>query len=305
MRTRLFLLCGLIGACSDATDRASRDLLESTATVENPYGLQAAWNTGPTNPFSGPPHLRVDALQGGGAERKRGTLAYEHAVRIELAPEALPVRLRELREACAGDGDGDACTVLDVRTETDNGLTSGGIRMRLAPARVEPMLTLASKGGEVTSRNTHAEDLAEPVADAERQLSLLTTHRDRLTELMKQRGLPIDQLITVSKELASVQMQLDTAATQRANLRRRVDTELLTINLWVPADAYQAARSPVADAFRGFGSYMADATGGVVQFLAYLLPWLVVIVPAIFLLRLFWRWITRWLIRREARAAAP
>ena len=28
-------------------------------------------------------------------------------------------------------------------------------------------------------------------------------------------------------------------------------------------------------------------------------PWLVIILPGIVLLRLFWRWITRWLVRRE------
>ncbi len=44
-------------------------------------------------------------------------------------------------------------------------LPSGNIRMRLAPGGVEPIIALASKDGEVTSRNTSAEDLAEPVAD--------------------------------------------------------------------------------------------------------------------------------------------
>jgi len=175
MRALPLLLCGLLAACSESSGPVQGNSLPETgagATVENPYGLQALWHEGPSNPFSPPPDMRDDALYGGGGQRKNETLAYEHN-------------------------------------------------------------------------------------------------------------------------------------TQRANLRRRIDTELLTINLWVPAAAYQAARSPISDAFSEFGSNVADAAGAVVQFLAYLLPWLVVIVPAIFLLRLFWRSITRWLTRRETRAAAP
>ncbi len=160
---------------------------------------------------------------------------------------------------------------------------------------------MAGEGGEITSRNTHAEDLAEPIADTERQLALLTTHRDRLAEFMKSKDIKVEQLITVSKELASTQSQIDSLGSQRANLRRRVDTELLTINLSLPRQAYEAEQSPVRDAFRSFGSNLRDALADVIRFVAALLPWLVVVLPGLILLRLFWRWITRWLARRELR----
>ncbi len=234
------------------------------------------------------------------AKAPDSTLAYEHTVSVELSKDVLPGRIRELREACTPARHG--CTLLDVSSDSIRGQPRGSLRMRLAPAGVEPMIALASKDGEVTAQRTHAEDLAQPVADTERQLTLLTTHRDRLTELMKNKALAVDQLITVSKELASVQTQIDSLTTERANLRRRIDTELLGIELALPDAAYEASGTPVRDALREFGLNVRLATAAVVQFLAYLLPWLVVIVPAIFLLRLFWRWITRWLARREARA---
>jgi hypothetical protein len=167
---------------------------------------------------------------------------------------------------------------------------------------VEPIVALASKDGDVIARTTHAEDLAEPVADAERQLALLTIHRDRLTEFMKSRELKVDHLITVSKELATVQSQIDSLSTQRANLRRRIDTDLLTINLSLPAQAYAADQSPISDALRYFGSDFREAVGMVIRFFAVLLPWLVIILPGLFLLRLFWRWIGRMIARRETRA---
>jgi hypothetical protein len=157
----------------------------------------------------------------------------------------------------------------------------------------------ASKNGTVTDRLTHAEDLTEQVTDTERELALLTIHRDRLTEFLKDKSLKVDQLITVSRELATVQTQLEAAATTRANLHRRIDTELLTLNLSVPAMAIAVQPTPIRDALRSFAADFTDAIAQVIRFVAAVIPWLVVIVPGIILLRLFWRAVGRWLARRE------
>jgi hypothetical protein len=232
--------------------------------------------------------------------RRTDTLAYEHIVSIETSKDLLPTRLREIEAACNADR-ASGCTILDVSLRSEQDLPNGSIRMRLAPAGVEPIIAVASKDGKVTGRSTHAEDLAEPVADTERQLALLILHRDRLTELMKSK-LNVDQLITVSKELATVQSQIDSLSTRRANLQRRIDTELLTINMSLPIHVYAADQSPVVNSLRSFGSDFREAVGMVIRFLAVLLPWLVIILPGFFLLRLFWRWIGRMIARREQRA---
>lgn len=229
------------------------------------------------------------------------TLAYEHNISIEMDKELLPTRLREVEAACNADR-ASGCTVLDVSLQSQQDLPSGNIRMRLAPAGVEPLITLASKDADVTGRNTRAEDLAEPVADTDRQLALMTLHRDRLTEFMKSKEIKIEQLITVSKELATVQAQIDSLSTQRANLRRRIDTDLLTINLSLPRRAYVSDPTPVTDALRYFGNDFRQAVGMVIRFLAVILPWLVIILPGLFLLHLFWRWTGRKLARRERSA---
>jgi hypothetical protein len=231
------------------------------------------------------------------------SLAYEHHIFVEVAKEVLPARMQEIQTACTSNKD-LACLILDYSIRNDDGVPSGTIRMRLAPTGVDPMIAIAGKGGEIASRNTHAEDLAEPIADTDRQLALLTTHRDRLAEFMKSRDIKVDQLIVVSKELATTQAQIDALGTQRANLRRRIDTELLTINLSIPSFASAAEQSPILDAFRAFGSEFRHAVANVIRFLAVLLPWLVVIVPGLIFIRFLWRWIGRWLARRELQRAA-
>ena len=231
------------------------------------------------------------------------TLAYEHTVGIEIAKELIASRSEEIQKTCRADTS-MACALLDVSMNSDERFPSATLRMRLAPNGVDSLIAVASKDAKVTMRNTHAEDLAEPVADTERQLSLLTTHRSRLDELMKNKSLTVDQLITVSRELATVQTQIEQFSTTRANLRRRIDTDLLTINITAPPHELSAAQSPVADAFRSFGIEMKQAFAQVITFIAVLLPWLLVLIPGLFLLRWLWRRAGRWVQHRDARTTS-
>lgn len=250
------------------------------------------------------PALAVQTLAAEAPAPSRGdTLAYEHQISVEVSKEVLPARMQEIQTACASNKD-FACSMLDFSVRNYDSVPGGTVRMRLATSAVDPMIAIAAKGGEIASRNTHAEDLAEPIADTDRQLALLTTHRDRLAEFMKSRDIKVEQLIVVSKELASTQSQIDELSTRRVNLRRRIDTDLLTINLSLPRYASAAEQSPIVDAFRSFGSEFRYAVASVIRFFAVLLPWLVVIVPGLILVRFFWRSIGRWLARREVRRSA-
>lgn len=232
--------------------------------------------------------------------QRTDTLAYEHSVSIELDPKLVSARLREIEAACTS-GKPVECTVLEVNLHRDGDVFNGMIRMRIAPQGVDSTIAAASQDGTVSSRLTRAEDLAQPMADTQRRLSLMTTHRDRLTELMKSKDLKIEQLITVSKELASVQTEIDALGTQQAQLRRRVDTDLLTINLSPPRAEYFSQQTPIRDALKLFGSNFREAIGQVINFIAVVVPWLVIILPGLYLLRAFWSWISRTLARRRQR----
>ena len=236
------------------------------------------------------------------ANEARDTLAYEHAISVELDKETLPERLRELEAACKADS-ASTCTIIESSLRWRERLPGASIRMRLAPGGVEGLITLARRGGKIVERATRAEDLAQPVADTERELALLGIHRDRLVDIMKRKDLPIDQLITVSKELATVQSQIESASSTHANLRRRIDTDLLTIGLSPPASEIFSETTPVSDALRASGANFREATAMVIGFVSALVPWLFVVLPGLVLLRMFWRWLGRWLGRFERRAA--
>jgi hypothetical protein len=110
---------------------------------------------------------------------------------------------------------------------------------------------------------------------------------------MARKDIQIEQLITVSRELATVQTQLEEFGAQKANLRRRVDTELLTMTWRAPLSAYQSAKAPIADAIKAFGANFREAVAQVVTFLAFVLPWLIIVVPLAWVVRRAWRWLRR------------
>lgn len=254
----------------------------------------------PNEAYAGTPMTAVEVA----AARRHAagnTLAYEHSVTVQLSAALIPGRMKAVQAACAAKD--SECTLLDVSLHAERGVPSGSVRLRLAPAAVDALVEVAARDGEIVARSTHAEDLAEPVADTERQLAMLSAHRSRLEEFARSKELKVEQLIAVSKELSSVQTQIDELNTRRANLRRRIDTELLSIELSPPSAAYGARQTPVRDALRSFGSDFLRAIGQVISFVAMLLPWLVIAVPGLILLRMLWRAITRWLTRRETRGA--
>jgi len=234
----------------------------------------------------------------------RKTLAYEHDVSIELPKELVPKKVQAVQTACAASTS-FSCTLLDISLNQDNGVASGRLVMRLAPEGVPEIIKVASESGKVSSRTTHAEDLAEPVADTERRLAELSTHRDRLMDLMRNKSITIDQLITVSRELSSVQSEIDSRNGVKANLARRIETELLTINFSMPETAALAERTVIRDALRDFGSRFRDALADVIRAIAVLTPWLIVTMVGFFLVRLVWRGIGRLLARPKVARPSP
>jgi hypothetical protein len=229
------------------------------------------------------------------------TLAYAHEVSLEVERDQIATRVHALRAACVADTK-SACTILEVSVNDGEGYAGGRIKMRLAPAGVDALVQIASVDAQVTERRTSAEDLAQPLADVARQLAMLNAYRERLSGLLARKESSVSDLIAVAKELANTQTQIEALASQNAQLRQRVDTDLLTMIWRVPAVQARSAESPVGDALSAFGANFREAIGNVIGFLAQLVPWLVIGLPSLVLLRMFWRWTGNWLSRKVRSA---
>lgn len=210
-------------------------------------------------------------------------LAYEHTVGVVLAADAIAPRLAEARAACEAARFG-ACEVLNVWQQGGD-LPSASLGARIVPSGVEPMIALASAGAEVGNRNTRAEDLAVAVRDNDLALDRLRRERERLQEFQSRRDLAVADMIALSKQLADTEAQLEAAEQQGAQHRRRIDTQLLTLNFQPTAS--QESRNDIAQALKESGRTLALGVAWTIRSLAFLLPMLVVVAVLVAMVR---RW---------------
>lgn len=228
---------------------------------------------------------------GGDASAAQSFLAYEHHVGVRLAAADIEPRLKAARAACEQARFGE-CVVLTVQQQGGE-RPSASLGMRIAPAGVEPMIALASEGADVGHRSTRAEDLAVVVRDNDLAQARLRKERERLQEFHARRDLSVADMIALSQRLAETDAQLEAAENAGATHRRRIDTQLLTLNFQPPSG--QANRNDILVALRESGGILASGVAWTIRGLAFLLPLLLLAGGAFMLIR-------RWRRRRRTKA---
>lgn len=223
----------------------------------------------------------------GEASKQDAFLAYEHQIRIGLGKDHVAARLDALRAACSEDRFG-TCSLLTL----EQGDGQASVMLRTAPAAIEPLVALASQGGAIASRSLRADDLAEAVADTGNSLAMLQAHRSNLLDLREKSNLSVADTIALSNELARVETQLDAVNRTAAQQRRRIETNLLTIEFRVPY-APQSNWAELGDAFGDLDDAAIEGVTEALAMLGYGLPFLVIAFPLALLWRALWRWATR------------
>jgi hypothetical protein len=228
-----------------------------------------------------PPSAPDAALQA-----PQGTaLAYESEVALRLPAEAIGARIDAVQQACQQAKFGD-CAVLGASRE--GGPRPGGrIVLRIAPAGVEPILKLAGEGGELASRSTHAEDLAQQVADTRMTQDRLEKEHARLLAFQQRSDLKVADLLALSQRLAEIEAQAEQARRDAGQQRRRIDTQLVTIDY--TATGGEQRRSAVGSALSDSGQIFADSVAFLIRLVAGLLPAALGALLLVGLLRWWWR----------------
>ena len=210
----------------------------------------------------------VSAAAGAVASPEGAFLAYEHDIRIQLDAKRISERVKAVSEACQSNRFGD-CAVLQVGEEGGE-TRSGSIRVRIAPKGVEPIIALAGEGGDVASRNTHAEDLAQQVADTALTQARLQKEHAQLQAYQQRSDMKVADLLAVSQRMAEIEAGLEQANKEAAQQRRRIDTQLVSLHFEGPAG--QRSRSEIGKAVSEFGSIFTTSIAFVIRAVAALLP---------------------------------
>lgn len=216
-------------------------------------------------------------------------LAYEHEVEVQLPATQIDARLKQVQDSCLSGRFG-ACNVLSLQ-QRGGDYPQATLSVRIVPAGVEPMIAQAGDGGEIGSRSTHAEDLAQAVRDNAALQQRLQAEQRRLQEFQQRRDLSVADMISLSAKQAELETQLLAASQEAAQQRRRIETQRLTLRFG--ALDGERSRSEIGEAFADMGSIFAAATAWAIRAIAALTPFAL-------LGAVLW-WLVAWLRRRRRR----
>ncbi|OWQ47881.1 hypothetical protein CDL60_04605 [Roseateles noduli] len=219
------------------------------------------------------------------ADAPRRLLAYIHTIEIDTSEDKIAATHQAAVAACRAAA-AELCEVLESRIDSGR-QGEATLRVRAKPSGIEKLIASMSQQGEITSRSTYAEDLGGPIVEGEKKLAMLTSYRAELEALRKRPGNDADALIKLTHELAQVQSELESASGKQTDLMRRVETEILTIN--IRSEHSKSFWKPITRAGSDFGGSLSNGIASAITGVAYLLPWSVVLGLAFWIGRKLWR----------------
>ncbi len=298
----------LLAACGQA-DMATAP----TATEEAAYGGMADMAQGRAEggeaapqaaPAPAPPPM--DADENARSQQGQGTpgqaagpmpvmyLAYSYAMGLEVPSDRLSSVMDRHIEACQTAGPRLCQLVGSNRSGDPESYMNGSVYLRGEPAWLRTFMAginaeAEAAGGRVVSRSVGSEDLTRQIVDTEARQRALTSLRDRLQALLRDRPGRLADLLEVERELARVQGELDAITSSLAVTRTRVAMSDLNLSYQSePRSVGSDTFRPLRDAFAGFLGIIVVGFAAIITIIAGLIPFAVIFVPTIWLL-LRWR----------------
>jgi hypothetical protein len=173
--------------------------------------------------------------------------------------------------------------------ETQYRPPSASLSLRVPPRSVEIFLTGLSKNGEVIQHGRDSEDKTNQVVDTDARIKNLTSLRDRLRSMLDDKTAKFKDIIEVERELANTQSELDGLSSMRKILS--LETDLVAVNIDFTAKqgiTEHVFFTPVLSSIKNAGRVMMESFAGVITFVMSAIPWLIIGVPVIWLLRKNW-----------------
>jgi gas vesicle protein len=170
---------------------------------------------------------------------------------------------------------------------------SASLSLRVAPEEIKQLIERIGKAGKIIEHRTSSEDKTSTVIDVEAKIKNLVELRDRLRQMLASQG---GSLKDVQSELDSLQMRRKALANETEKIA--VDISFRSRQSLAETGAF----SPIARAWHGAGSVLAESIGLAITFVVAVLPWLIVFIPCLWLLI---RGIRRLRRKRSGAVKAP
>jgi hypothetical protein len=194
------------------------------------------------------------------------------------------------------------CEVISssVTARTVDSIPSGTVSLRVALQDLTKLFAHIQKLGKIAQHTTEREDKTAAVVDTDARVKNLTAFRDNLRAMLAKPSATVKDLIDVQERLTETQSQLDSETANRKILAN--ETEKIAVQLSFRVNEPRGRARGLAliwDALRESGSDLAESTAFLITVIVTVIPWLIVIVPALWLLARAWR------KRRRNRTVSP
>lgn len=218
-------------------------------------------------------------------------LAYSYSVSIAVPSGGVRALMARHEAACLAAGPA-LCQVTGSELsepKTAGAENSGTLSLRAEPHWLKRFRDglegdARAANGRVTGSSTTSEDLSRQIVDTDAALKAKTALRDRLQALLNTHPGKLSDLLEVERALADVQGEIDSANSELADMRGRVTTSDLTLSYGSGLTA-PGVWSPLSGAFGSFFSIMSTTLAVMVQMVAWVLPWALVIGLVVWLVR--------------------
>jgi Domain of unknown function (DUF4349) len=230
-------------------------------------------------------------------------LAYSYTATLSLPSDKVVPNMKAHEQKCITAGPA-LCQVVAAASRKEDDIVTANLSIRATPAWLGTFRNgleqdAKSFDGKIAAQGVTSEDLTRDITDTDARLRALKALRTRIEALIASRPGKLSDLLEAERELARVQGEIDSFESNLSVMRARVTMSTMDLTYQSRQVAVGGGTfSPLADAFTDFFAVMARSLAALITFLAAILPFALVIGPAVFY-GLKWR-----ARRREAKLAA-
>jgi hypothetical protein len=197
-------------------------------------------------------------------------------------------------------------TSSSITTRTSDTEPTGTVFMRVAPGDLRKLLAEVERLGKVAQHTTQREDKTEDVVDTDAKIKNLTSFRDNLRAMLGKPSATIKDLVEIQQQLTDTQSQLDGETTMRKILANETEKIAVEISFQVERPRGNAGGfAEIWEALRESGTNLADSTASLITVIVTVIPWLILIVPGIWLIGRAWRRLRRNRAGTRSSATTP
>ena len=188
------------------------------------------------------------------------------------------------------------CEVMSssITTRAGGSEPSGIMSLRVAPEDLKKLFAHVQKLGNIVQHTTEREDKTAAVVDTDAKIKNLNSFRDNLRAMLAKPSATVKDLVEIQRQLTETQSQLDSETAQRKILANETEKIAVEISFRVEKSSSNAEGfALIWNALRESGSVLADSTASLITVIVAVIPWLILIVPAVWLLARAWRKLRR------------